>query len=198
MNKGERTRAAILDTALAMASKVGLEGLSIGNLAREVGLSKSGLFGHFESKENLQLQVIDTAVKRFVDRVIAPAVKEPRGVPRIKAFFDRWLGWEQHSELLPGGCPFISMGNELDDRPGPTRDRLVGCQKDWIAALAQAARIAVEEGHLRSDLDVQLFAYDFYSIMLAYHHFSRLIRDSEAERHARQSFERLLQTSLPD
>lgn len=178
-----------------MASKVGLGGLTIGNLAREMGMSKSGLFGHFESKENLELQLLDRAVEKFVQKVIAPALKEPRGIPRIRMLFECWLAWETHASL-PGGCPFVSMANELDDRPGPARDRLVGYQQDWIEALGQSGRIAVEEGHFRRDTDLDLFAYEFYSITLAYHHFSRLMRDSEAGHYARQSFERLLANSV--
>ena len=127
--KGERTRAAILDHALAAASERGLEGLSIGGLAKEAGLSKSGLFAHFSSKENLQIQVLETAVHRFVETVISPALRERRGIPRIRALFDNWLGWDRDAGL-PGGCIFISTANELDDRPGPVRDRLVAYQRD--------------------------------------------------------------------
>ena len=188
MSKGDETRAAILDRAVAEASRLGLEGLTIGNLARQVGLSKSGLFAHFGSKEDLQLAVLAAGVERFVARVMAPAFRAPRGLPRIEALFEGWLAWARQ---LPGGCLFIALANELDDRPGPLRDRLVSYQRDWIDTVATAARIAVEEGHFRPDLDGEQFAYDFYSIELAYHHFNRLLADPDAERRARTAFHEL-------
>jgi AcrR family transcriptional regulator len=194
MTKGEETRTAILDHAFAAASRLGLEGLTIGNLADEVGLSKSGLFAHFQSKEELQLRVLETAVGRFIETVVAPALKAPRGEPRVRALFERWVEWG-NSDLQPGGCIFIAAANELDDRPGPLRDRLVGSQRDWLQALATAARIAVEEGHFRADLDTAQFAYDLYAVILAYHHFSRLMRDPAAEARARSSFDSLLAAS---
>ena len=194
MTKGEETRAAVLDEALAMASRLGLEGLTIGNLAEAAGLSKSGLFAHFRSKEELQLQVLETAVERFVETVVAPALKAPRGEPRVRAFFERWMEWEK-ARFQPGGCIFVATANELDDRPGPLRDRLVAYQRDWLQALATAARIGVDEGHFRPDLDLRQFAHDLYAIFLAYHHFSRLLRDADAEARARKSFQALLASS---
>ena len=122
---------------------------------------------------------------------MAPALKEPRGEPRVRALFERWLDWEK-ADFQPGGCIFIATANELDDRPGPLRDRLVGYQRDWLQALATAARIAVEEGHFRAALDTAQFAYDLYAVVLAYHHFSRLMRDPAAEARARASFASLL------
>lgn len=194
LTKGEETRAAILDHGLAMASRLGLEGLTIGNLAEAAGMSKSGLFAHFRSKEELQLQVLETAVERFIETVVAPALRAPRGEPRMRAFFERWMEWER-SRFQPGGCIFVATANELDDRPGPLRDRLVAYQRDWLGALATAARIAVEEGHFRPDLDLSQFAHDLYAVFLAYHHFSRLLRDPDAEARARRSFEDLLTLS---
>lgn len=194
MSKGEETRSAILDTALALASTGGLEGLSIGGLAREVGLSKSGLFAHFNSKENLQLQVLETATERFVASVVLPSLREPRGEPRVLALFERWLAWTK-SSFLPGGCPFVATAVELDDRPGPLRDYLVDAQTRWLATMARAAAIAVEEGHFRSDLDTEQLAYELYSILLAYHLFRRLLRDPKAEARSRRAFERLVESA---
>ncbi|HSF13984.1 MAG TPA: TetR/AcrR family transcriptional regulator [Vicinamibacteria bacterium] len=196
MSKGEETRAVILEHALSMASRIGLEGLSIGGLASETGMSKSGLFAHFDSKLNLQLDVLRSSVDRFIARVVVPALKKPRGAPRVRALFEGWLSWS-NDPALPGGCFFIAAANELDDRPGPLRDRLVSYQRDWIETLSTAARIAVEEGHFRADLDTRQFAYEFYSILMAYHHFSRLMRDAEAERRARCALEQLLERSQP-
>jgi AcrR family transcriptional regulator len=194
MAKGEETRSAILEKALAMASTVGLEGLTIGNLAKEVGLSKSGLFAHFNSLENLQIEVLRTATERFVELVILPALKQPRGEPRIRAIFKNLRNWDSAS-FLPGGCLFIAAANELDDRPGPVRDFLVNSQKDLMATIAMAAKIAVEEGHFRPDLDPELFAFEFYSILLSHHHFTRLLADPKANSHYRNAFESLIQRS---
>jgi AcrR family transcriptional regulator len=189
--KGDETRSTILDHALAAASRLGLEGLSIGSLAEAVGMSKSGLFAHFQSKEQLQLAVLESAVERFVATVVAPALRAPRGEPRLVELFDRWLAWEQ-APFLPGGCIFVASANELDDRPGPLRDTLVAYQRDWLEALATAVRLGVEEGHFRADLDPRQAAYDLYAVILAYHHFSRLLRDPQAEQRARDAFARLL------
>lgn len=194
MSKGDSTRSAILDVALATASKVGLEALSIGELAKEAGLSKSGLFAHFESKEDLQIEVVKKAIARFVEVVITPALKRPRGEPRVRALFENWFHWSRASEL-PGGCLFIAASSEFDDRPGPLRDLLLASQKDWLAALAQAARIAVEEGHFRADLDPDQFAWQEDAFILGYHHAARLLRARDAEKRARSAFESLIRAS---
>ncbi len=191
MGKGERTRAAVVDRALSLSSQLGLDALTIGGLAREVGLSKSGLFAHFDSKEDLQLQVLEEAVDRFIRLVVRPAFAEPRGEPRIRALFDRWMEWAT-ADFLPGGCPFVSLANELDDRPGTLRDFLVAAQAEWLETLAKAARLAAETGHFRPDLDDEQFSYDFYAIMLAFNHFRQLLRDPRAEARARVSFDRLI------
>ncbi len=194
MAKGEATREAILDKALSMATRTGLEGLTMGSLAKEVNLSKSGLFAHFQSKEQLQLDVLETAVARFIDMVVTPALREQRGEPRVRAMFDRWLEWED-APFLPGGCPFVAMASELDDRPGPIRERLVGYQRDWLQSLATAARIAVDEKHFRGDLDPDQFAFNLYAIILSYHYYSRLLRDPEALTRVRNAFDALLASS---
>ena len=196
LSKGEETRALILRRALAMASTVGLEGLSIGNVAKAVKMSKSGLFAHFASKEDLQLQVMRTAVDRFIEQVARPILRQPRGEPRVRAFFENWLAWAESVDL-PGGCVFISAAAELDDRPGPLRDYLVSTQRQALETAQRAARIAVEEGHFRADLDVEQFAHDLYSLILAFHHFHRLLGDPEAIDRAQRSFEALLVRSRP-
>lgn len=196
MSKGEETRRAILSDALAQASVLGLEGLTIGSLARSTGLSKSGLYAHFDSKEALQRAVIDAARDRFVSMVVSPALRAPRGEPRIRALFDRWLEWEDLSEL-PGGCPFIAAGTELDDRPGPVRERLVETQRDWIDTLSGAARIAVEQGHFRADLDLAQFAYELWGMVLAYHWYRRLLDRDDARERLTTAFETLIERSRP-
>lgn len=194
VSKGEATRAAILDDALSLASRIGLEGLSIGELAKRTEMSKSGLFAHFSSKENLQVEVLRVAAQRFAEMVVAPAIRKPRGEPRVRALFENWLRWSK-ADFSPGGCIFIAASTELDDRPGPTRDYLVEAQRDFMATMAKSAKIAVEEGHFRADLDTEQFAYEMYSIYLAYHHFARLLRSPHAERRARRGFESLLERS---
>ena len=191
MRKGEVTRGSILDKSLALASQVGMAGLSIGELAVRTGMSKSGLFAHFGSKESLQLQVLEEARQRFIALVAVPALKRPRGTPRLQALFDLWLDWSK-AEFSPGGCIFMATASELDDRPGPLRDALVESQREWLATLATAVRQGIEAGKLRRNLDPDQFAYEFYSITLAYHHFSRLLRDPSAEIRARRAWRDLL------
>ncbi len=194
MSKGETTRTAILDVALARASLVGLGALSIGELAKEVGLSKSGLFAHFSSKEDLQIDVVHKAIARFIELVISPALKEPRGEPRVRALFENWFEWSRASEL-PGGCLFIAAASELDDQPGPLRDLLLASQKDWLGVIAQAAHVAIEEGHFRKDVDPEQFAWQVDSFILGYHHSARLLRSKDADKRARNAFESLIRAS---
>jgi AcrR family transcriptional regulator len=189
--KGEATREAILDEALALSSRIGFEPLSIGGLARAVGMSKSGLYAHFRHKEDLQIQVLRKAVELFGETVAEPAFRVERGEKRIRALFENWLAWSK-SDRIPGGCVFISAANEYDDRPGPVRDVLVESQQRWLGGLARAAGIAVEVGDFRADLDRDQFAHDFYGLALAYNHFHRLLRDPGAEARARTAFEGLL------
>lgn len=194
MRKGNATRSTITQKALALASELGLEQISIGELAKAVGMSKSGLFAHFQSKESLQLHVLDQAAELFTEKVIKPAIKEARGEPRIRALFEKWLAWERAS-FMPGGCIFVAAASELDDRPGPLRDHLVSTQESWLSFIAKAAHIAVEEKHFREDLDLGQFAYEFYSLALGYHLLSRLLKDPKAKQRFRNAFEDLLKKS---
>jgi AcrR family transcriptional regulator len=189
--KGEETRQSILTRAFELANVVGVSGLSIGRLADATGLSKSGLFAHFGSKEALEVAVVEEATRQFVQDVMMPALRRPRGEPRVRALFDRWLTWG----LRPGGCFFVGASAELDDRPGPPRDALVQALKDWIDALATAAQIGVTEGHFRADLDSKQFAFEIYGIMLATHTFNRFLQDPTSLDRTRQAFDRLLASS---
>ena len=193
-SKGEQTREAILTKALGLATRIGFEGLTIGRLADDLGMSKSGLFAHFRSKEALQLEILRMAGERMVDTVVKPALVVKRGEPRVRALFDGWLAWEQ-SPSLPGGCPFMAASFELDDRPGPVRDFVVQNLRDWLDTLAGAARIAVQEGHFRADLDCEQFAHECQGIGLAFVHASRLMRDPKARARAQTAFESLLDAS---
>jgi AcrR family transcriptional regulator len=195
VRKGEQTRAAILGHAADLATQIGLEGLTIGRLAAELGLSKSGLFAHFRSKEALQLQVLEEASRRFIEQVIRPALAAPRGEARLRSLFERWLAWtRRHSG--PGGCLFVAAASELDDRPGAVRDRLVALQKDWLEVIANVARSGVADGKFRKGLDCDQLAHDVYSVMLGYHHAARLMRDPQAEARARSGFRSVLQGAL--
>jgi AcrR family transcriptional regulator len=191
MSKGEATRGVVLGHALSLASELGLDGLTIGKLATRVGLSKSGLFAHFSSKENLDVAVLEEATRRFVDLVVVPALKAQRGEPRVRALFEGWMRWSK-ADFMPGGCIFIAAAVELDDRPGLARELLVSTQKDWLGTLAGASRIATEEGHFRADLDAEQFAYELYAIVYGYHFISRLLSDPSAEQRVRVAFERLV------
>lgn len=191
MSKGLDTRQSILEHAAGLASRLGLEGITIGVLAEELGLSKSGLFAHFRSKEALQLKVLEHAAARFTDVVLRPALAAPRGEPRLRAFFERWLRWPQESRL-PGGCFFVQAAAELDDRPGPLRDLLVQQQRDLLELVASVARTGVVEGHFKKDLDVEQLAAELHGIMLAWHHASRLLHDPHADARAATAFEALV------
>jgi AcrR family transcriptional regulator len=191
VRKGEKTRGAILDRALRMASELGLEGVTIGRLADALDLSKSGLFAHFASKENLQVQTLERAAERFAEVVVRPALAAPAGEPRLRALFEGWLEWPRRVKQ-PGGCLFAAAAAELDDRPGPARDRLVGLQREWLGTVERVVGRAQEVGHLRRDLDAAQLAFELQGIMLAYNHASRLLRDPRAREQAFAAFERLV------
>lgn len=194
MRKGELTKDRILERALSLASSTGLYGLTIGALALETKLSKSGLFAHFGSKEDLQLEVLKSAQERFERDVLRPAIAKPRGLPRLRAMFENWVKWSGDRKL-PGGCIFIQAAVELDDRPGPAREYLVAGQKAWLAALARAAQLAVEEKHFKKDVDPEQFAFELYGLVMIFHHAKRLLRDPKAEARLRRGFERLIAQS---
>jgi AcrR family transcriptional regulator len=192
MSKGTITRERIVDQALKDASLLGLEGLSLGHLAEQVGMSKSGLFAHFGSKEELQKQILGAAAAKFGEIVVRPALTAPRGVPRVRAMFEGWLRWER-DESVPGGCVFTHAQAELDDKPGPVRDELARWQQEWKGMLARAASIAIEEKQFRKNVDTTQFAFQMFGIVFAYYHAKRLLEEPTAEAQARAAFESLLE-----
>lgn len=194
MKKGEKTRRAILDRALDLASELGLEGLTIGRLADDLRLSKSGLFAHFRSKDALQLATLEHAASKFADTVLRPALKKPRGEARLRALLELWLKWSALNSLR-GGCLFASAATEFDDRPGAVRDRLVVLQRQWLDVIARSARGAIEEGHFRKDVDPEQFAHDLYAVVLGYFHAARLLRDPKAKRRTFAAFDTLIRGS---
>ncbi|MFN2646596.1 MAG: TetR/AcrR family transcriptional regulator [Burkholderiales bacterium] len=189
--KGERTRAAILDQALRFVSKAGLEGLTIGTLAEATGLSKSGLFAHFGSREDLLLAVLEHGQREFTDVVFKPALAKPRGVPRLRAMFVNWLEWTESAEL-PGGCPMIGGAAEFDDKPGAVRDTLASGQRAWIDILKRAAQQAIDEGQLARDTDPEQLVFELFGIALVVHHHRRLLGYPKARARALAALERLL------
>ena len=190
MHKGQQTRAAILDAALALASHMGLEGLSIGALAEVTQMSKSGVFAHFGSREELQISVIREYHARFEEEVFFPAMAQPRGLPRLRELFERWV--RRVSVELDSGCIYISGAVEFDDRPGPVRDALAEMVMAWHAALERAIGIAIEAGQLRPDTDPQQMLFEMHGLILALHHDARFLRNSGVVDRARLGFERLL------
>lgn len=190
LQKGAQTRALILEAALAQASRAGLEGLSIGTLADVIGMSKSGVFAHFGSREELQIAVVAEYHARFEQEVFFPALREPRGLPRLRALFERWV--HQVSVELESGCIYISGAVEFDDRPGPVRDALVSMVKAWHAALAKAIVIARDEAHLAADTDVEQILFELHGLILSLHHDDRFMRIPGALQRARNGFERVI------
>jgi AcrR family transcriptional regulator len=188
--KGDQTRAAIVDAALAMASREGLEGLTIGTLADQMQMSKSGVFAHFGSREDLQLAILKEYVRRFVDEVLRPAVKKRRGLPRLEAILDRWVGFLARE--ITRGCIMIAGAVEYDDRPGPQRDAMVTIITGWKAELLKAIRQALAEGHLKRGLDAPQMVFEIYGLMLVMHQDARLLRSADSAKRARAGLRRLI------
>lgn len=190
MSKGDETRAAILTEATAVAAKVGLTGMTIGQLAAHTGMSKSGLYAHFTSKEALQIEILRHTRENFVDRIIRPALSAPRGLPRLRTLFDGWLAWSEAFE--DSGCLFVAACSELDDRPGPVRDALVRDELDWLELIASVAGTAVSERQLRPDTDVHQLAYELHALTLAHQHASRMLHDPRADERVHRAFDSII------
>lgn len=190
VSKGAQTRNAILHHGVATAYRVGLSGLTIGELARDTGLSKSGLFAHFKSKESLQLEVLDQARVEFIDTVIRPALQAPRGEPRIRELFEHWL--RCGLTRAPGGCLFVKALTEFEEQSGAVRDQVVQHHRDLYDTIAQIVGTGITEGHFREDLDPMQFAFDLDGLMLAGYHWLRVVNHDDAEARARRSFVTLL------
>jgi len=173
-----------------MVSNGGLEGLTIGTLADATGLSKSGLFAHFGSREELLLAVLGHGQEEFTRVVFNPAMDFPRGTPRLRAMFTNWLDWTESAEL-PGGCPMLGGATEFDDKPGPVRDMLAGGQRLWIETLKRGVRQAIEEGQLAADTDPEQIAFEMFGIALVVHHHRRLLGYQKARSRALTALEKL-------
>lgn len=184
------TRQRILERSLAIASAEGLEGLTIGRLADELGMSKAGLLGHFGTKEGLQLAVVDEAAAVFSREVPQRVGQLPSGLPRLKAVCEAWVSYLER-EVLPGGCFFAAATTEFDGRSGRVRDALAGMNALWRRDLRIHIRRAVSDGDLPAGTDVDQLVYEIIGIMLALNHFLQLERDSVAPVRARKALERL-------
>ena len=190
MSKGKQTRDEIITVAISESSRIGLEGLSIGTLARHVGMSKSGLFAHFGSKEGLQLSVLQTASAQFEKAVFRPAIREPRGAPRVQAMFNNWIKWSNSPEL-PGGCLFVSTALEFDSRTGAVRDLIVDRLTALRKTFAIAVELAIQVGDYRADLDSEQFAFEVHSIVLGYQVEAKLFKSPDAASRAMHAFSAL-------
>jgi len=190
VRKGEQTRAAIIDAALELAARQGLEGLTIGSLAERMRMSKSGVFAHFGSREDLQIAVLKEYERRFVDEVLVPSLRERRGMARLGAIFSRWL--ERTTVEAAQGCIWISGAAEYDDRPGAVRDELVAMVRSWHRELARAVQQALDAGELQPDADISELIFELYGVILVLHHDVRLLQNPGAIDRARRAFERII------
>ncbi len=190
-SKGEATRSQILEEGLQTASEGGFEALTIGSLAERTGLSKSGLFAHFGSKDELQIAVLDEAARRFTEIAFMQAMQAPRGLARLRALFENWLSWSDQSKLL-GGCPIMAAAFEFDDRPGPVRDAVADHHARLRREMERCVQMAIDTGEFRPDTDPAQFAFEMLGLATAYYVAKRLLKDRNAVRHAHGSFERLV------
>lgn len=190
MHKGQQTKAAIVDAALGLATQIGLEGLSIGALAEVMQMSKSGVFAHFGSREELQISVIREYHHRFELEVFEPALQQPRGLPRLRSLFQNWM--QRTSAEIDSGCLYISGAAEFDDRPGPVRDALASSVKTWLAAVHRAVVQARDEHHLGNDTDPTQMCFEIHGLILALHYEARFLKSTKSLQRAKQGFEQLL------
>ena len=196
MRKGEQTRTLILNEAMSLASRVGLEGLSIGSLAERLEMSKSGLFAHFGSKLELQIASLDECARQFTEAVFLPALKAPRGVKRLQALFENWITWPQRAKL-PGGCPIDAAGREYDHQPGPMRDAVLERQRLLDRELTKAVQLAIDAGEFAPDTDATQVAFEFVGLVLIFYRSESVLGTDEAHQRARKAFDRLLMQNRP-
>jgi len=190
------TRERILGQGLALMSRAGLSGVTLGVLADQVGMSKSGLFAHFRSKEEVQIGLLGH-MARFADaHVIAPAMKAPDGLPRLKALVKNWFGWAERAGL-PGGCPVAAGLFEFDDLEGPVRDKILELETHWRGLLSAMVNHSRKLGHLRRDLDPDQFVWELCGIYLSHHAAHRFLRSADADRRAQTAFRALLERARP-
>lgn len=193
LHKGQQTKAAIVEAALGLATQIGLEGLSIGALAEVTQMSKSGVFAHFGSREELQISVIREYHARFEHEVFYPAMQQPRGLPRLRAMFANWM--KQTSVEIDSGCIYISGAVEFDDRSGPVRDALASSVMTWHAAMRRAITSAKAEGHLDAGIDENQVLFEIHGLILALHYEARFLQTPGAIARAETGFENILRNA---
>ncbi len=191
LQKGQQTKAAIVDAALGLATQIGLEGLSIGALAEVARMSKSGVFAHFGSREELQISVVREYHQRFEAEVFLPILKAERGLPRLRQLFANWT--QRTSAEIDSGCLYISGAAEFDDRPGPVREALASSVKTWLAAVYRTVVQARDEGHLAADMDAEQMVFELHGLILALQYEARFLRSSKSLARTTQGFENILQ-----
>jgi AcrR family transcriptional regulator len=189
MTKGQETKEMILEIGLEMASRLGLEAVSIGELAKAARMSKSGLFAHFQSKENLQIEILKFAGDRFAQGVVIPALRIKAGIARIQALVENWVDW---TARLSGGCIFVQAGNDFKDRPGKVRDFLLQQQEMWIDSLRRIAQSAIGAGHFRPEIDCDQFAFELYSLLLGFHLYYKLLHNEDIRERQQASLDALV------
>ncbi len=190
LQKGQQTKQAIIDAALGLATQIGLEGLSIGALAEVMQMSKSGVFAHFGSREELQISVVREYHDRFEQEVFYPALQQARGLPRLRALFANWM--TRTSTEIDSGCLYISGAVEFDDRPGPVRDALAMSVQTWLAAMNRAVVLSQQCGHLRADADEQQVVFEIHGLILALHYEARFLKNPGSIARAHQGFDNIL------
>jgi len=193
-SKGEETRSAILKAALRHASTEGFEAITIGSLAEKTGMSKSGLFAHFGSKEELQIATLDEAVRRFTELTTLPALSMPRGLRRLNAMCDNWLIWTTRCGLA--GCPMMTAITEFDDKPGPVRDALLEHMQRMHASLVKSVQMTIDTGEFAADTDPEQIAFEFFGIIASCYRSRNLFRDDQANLRARKAFDRLFASAM--
>jgi AcrR family transcriptional regulator len=194
--KGERTKEAILDTAAALATQEGLDSLSIGRLAEATGMSKSGLFAHFGSKEELQLATVDHASDMFVAEVIAPAREAPRGIARVWALCDGMIEYNER-QVFPGGCFFACTSFEFNNKPGAVRDKIAEMLRSWLSYLEHAVEQAQEAGELDPSLSARETAFQLDAFAQAANAQFQLFRDKRVFDEARRAVRSRLDSLRP-
>jgi AcrR family transcriptional regulator len=194
LGKGAATRDLIIGHAYAIACRAGLEGLSIGDLAQAVGMSKSGVFAHFGSREDLQLAVLEHGGRCFGEAVLMPALRKPRGLARLRGIVDGWFDWVRENQH---GCLIMGAVSEYDSRPGPLHDAVVLLIQRWRSDTARATQMAVDSGELRAGTDPQQLSFEIFGIALALHQDTRLFDPKQARMQAERAFERLLAANSP-
>ena len=190
LTKAEQTKATIIDAALRLASQIGLEGLSIGAIAEVTQMSKSGVFAHFGSREELQISVVREYFSRFERDVFTPTLSLPRGLPRLRGMFANWMAQVAHE--IQSGCIFISGAVEFDDRSGPVRDALEQSMKTWLAAVRRSVAMAAEQGHIAANVDPKQVVFEIHGLILVLHYEARFFKSPKSLDRAKTGFENLL------